>query len=166
MQNKKLLKKLVAYIKKIIYFFPFLVKQSYWSFNKMWRFKLYDGPEEDGKYMFLYFKYHNTGTQWARKFKKVQAKKNSWNQINQFHEKTFFDQIPFFAISKMAKNQFLNWEKVSNYQKFNFTYKFFLIYLISRNFSLDFFKFSGPLWKSQKNSSARCILHNSFLLTE
>ena len=33
------------------------------------------------------------------------------NKINQFHEK-FFDQIPFFAISKMAKNQFLNWEKV------------------------------------------------------
>ena len=30
---------------------------------------------------------------------------------NQFH-KEFFDQIPFFAISKMAKNQFLNWEKV------------------------------------------------------
>ena len=26
--------------------------------------------------------------------------------------KKFFDQIPFFAISKMAKNQFLNWEKV------------------------------------------------------
>ena len=25
--------------------------------------------------------------------------------------KKFFDQIPFFAISKMAKNQFLNWEK-------------------------------------------------------
>ena len=24
----------------------------------------------------------------------------------------FFDQIPFFAISKMAKYQFLNWEKV------------------------------------------------------
>jgi hypothetical protein len=23
-----------------------------------------------------------------------------------------FDQNPFFAISKMAKNQFLNWEKV------------------------------------------------------
>ena len=29
----------------------------------------------------------------------------------QFHEKNFFNQIPFFAISKMAKNQFLNWEK-------------------------------------------------------
>ena len=26
--------------------------------------------------------------------------------------KNFFDQIPFFVISKMAKNQFLNWEKV------------------------------------------------------
>ena len=26
--------------------------------------------------------------------------------------RNFFDQIPFFAISKMAKNQFLNWEKV------------------------------------------------------
>ena len=34
------------------------------------------------------------------------------NQNNQFHEKNFFDQIPFFAISKMAKNQFLDWEKV------------------------------------------------------
>ena len=41
----------------------------------------------------------------------VRAKKNSWNQINQFHE-IIFGQIPFYAISKMAKNQFLNWEKV------------------------------------------------------
>ena len=44
--------------------------------------------------------------------KKSRQKKNSWNQINQFHKKKFLDQIPFFAISKMAKNQFLNWEKV------------------------------------------------------
>ena len=36
--------------------------------------------------------------QWARKFKKVKAKKN---QINQFHD--FFTKIHFFAISKMAK---------------------------------------------------------------
>ena len=42
-------------------------------------------------------------TQWSRKFKIVQAKKNSHNQINQF---------PFFAITKKAKNQFLNWEKL------------------------------------------------------
>ena len=43
--------------------------------------------------------------------KKVHAKKNLRNQINQFHE-YFFGQIPFFAISKVAKNQFLNWKKV------------------------------------------------------
>ena len=48
----------------------------------------------------------------GQKIKKSSGQKNSWNQINQIHEKIFFDQIPFFAISKMAKNQFLNWEKV------------------------------------------------------
>ena len=30
---------------------------------------------------------------------------------NQFHVK-IFDRIPFIAVSKMAKNQFLNWEKI------------------------------------------------------
>ena len=30
-------------------------------------------------------------------------------------------KIPFFAISKKAKNQFFNWEKVLNCQKCNFT---------------------------------------------
>ena len=47
-------------------------------------------------------------TQWARKIKKVQAKKT--REINL--TKNFFNQNPFFAISKMAKNQFLNWEKI------------------------------------------------------
>ena len=37
--------------------------------------------------------------------------------------KKFFDQIPFFAISKKGKNQFLNQEKVWNCQKCNFTKK-------------------------------------------
>ena len=42
--------------------------------------------------------------------------KNSWpkklmKSNNQVHE-MFFGKIPFFAFSKMAKNQFLNWEKV------------------------------------------------------
>ena len=37
----------------------------------------------------------------------------------------FLDQIPFFAISKMAKNQFFNWEKAQNCQKCNFTKKNF-----------------------------------------
>ena len=44
---------------------------------------------------------------WAQIFLNSPAQENSWNQINRFHE-FFFDQIPFFAISKMAKNQFLN----------------------------------------------------------
>ena len=49
-------------------------------------------------------------SQWAKKFKNVQAKQATSNQIYQFHEK-IFGQIPFFAISKMAKNQFINWGK-------------------------------------------------------
>ena len=48
------------------------------------------------------------GSQWAREYKIVQDEKlvKSNKSISQ---KIFFDQIPFFAISKMAKNQFLNW---------------------------------------------------------
>jgi len=45
--------------------------------------------------------------QWAIKFKKIQAKKTREIKLINF-TKIFFDQIPFFAISKMAKNQFLN----------------------------------------------------------
>ena len=56
-------------------------------------------------------------------------------------------QNPFFAISKMAKNQFLRWENVSNYQKCNFTKKKFLIYLISRFFLPGIFTYSGPLYR-------------------
>ena len=37
--------------------------------------------------------------------------------MNKTSRKNFFDQNPFFAILKMAKNQFLNWE---NCQKCNF----------------------------------------------
>ena len=46
----------------------------------------------------------------------------------------FFYQIPFFEISKMAKNQFLNWAKSSKLPKIQFHVKIFLIYLISRVF--------------------------------
>ena len=45
--------------------------------------------------------------------------------MNQFHEKNVFDQNPFFAISKMVKNQFLNWE---NRQKCNFKKEYFDIF--------------------------------------
>ena len=52
-------------------------------------------------------------SQWAKIFfKKSRPNKlHTSNQINQFHE-NFFGQISFFAITKMANNQFLNWEKV------------------------------------------------------
>ena len=56
-----------------------------------------------------------TALQWARKFKKFQAKKlvKSNKSISRI------GQIPFFAISKMAKNQFLNWEKVLSKMQFH-----------------------------------------------
>ena len=60
--------------------------------------------------------------------------KNLWNQINQFHE-FFFDQVPFFAISKLAKNQFLDWENVFKIAK----------NAISRNFFFDLFDFTNFL---------------------
>ena len=69
------------------------------------------------------------GPQWARKFKKVQSKKIK--QIN--FTKKFLDQIPYFTISKMAKNQFLNWGKrFKSAKKYNFTKKNYLFDLISQ----------------------------------
>ena len=61
--------------------------------------------------MCLYFEIISMNMKYTvgQKIKKSPAQKNTWNQINQFHE-FFFVQIPFFAISKMAKNQFLNWQ--------------------------------------------------------
>ena len=57
----------------------------------------------------------------------------------------FFDQIPFFAISKMAKNQFLTLEKVYNCQKCNFTKKNSWFIWFHEFFCLNFLKFFGPL---------------------
>ena len=60
----------------------------------------------------VYYEHSNPhiydGTQ---NLKKLQAKKlvKSNKSISEI---IYFDQILFFAISKMAKNQFLNWEKV------------------------------------------------------
>ena len=60
----------------------------------------------------------NIFTIWVKKIKKVQSKKKLMKSNKSIsRKKFFFYQIPFFAISKMAKNQFLNWE---NYQKCNF----------------------------------------------
>ena len=41
----------------------------------------------------------------------------------------FLDQIPFFAISKMAKNQFLNWGKLPKMQFHEFFAWAFLNFL-------------------------------------
>ena len=53
-----------------------------------------------------------------------------------------FRQIPLFAISKMAKNQFLKWEKVENCQKCNFTNFLKLIFMenIQKFREIDFTK--------------------------
>ena len=56
-------------------------------------------------------KFMHIASQWARIFKKVQAK--TTREIKKINfTKNFIDQIPFFAISKIAKNQLLNWEKI------------------------------------------------------
>ena len=81
--------------------------------------------------MYIVYTYHSR----PEKLKKSRPKKlvKSNKSISR---KNYFDQIPFFAISKMAKNQFLNWEKV---QKCQFHEKKIWIYLISRVFCLDIF---------------------------
>ena len=56
--------------------------------------------------------------------KKVQAKKNLVKSNNSISI-IFFDLIPFFAMSKMAKYQVLNLEKVK--MQFNEKKNFFLI---------------------------------------
>ena len=55
--------------------------------------------------------YYNLTVAGPEKLKKSRPKKlvKSNKSISRIY---FFGQIPFFAISKLAKNQFLNWEKV------------------------------------------------------
>ena len=67
--------------------------------------------------------------------KKSKPKKNSWNQINQFHEVFSFGQFPFFC---NFKNQFFELRKSLKLPKMQFHEKK-LIYLISRVFFMDFF---------------------------
>ena len=56
-----------------------------------------DGPNNSN----LSFAYPESTRKLGQKIKKRPGQKNLWNKIIQF---------PFFAISEMAKNQFLNWE--------------------------------------------------------
>ena len=68
-------------------------------------------------------------SQRARKLKKIQAK-NSWNQINQFHEKKFFDQIPFLQFKKWPKINFSTGKKFKTAKN-----------AISRNWFISFHEF-------------------------
>ena len=77
--------------------------------------------DEKNWFMVFFFTSENPGlAQWARKFKKVQGKKNSWNKINQFHEKNFFDQIPFFCNFKNGQKSFFELGKSLNLPKMQF----------------------------------------------
>ena len=74
----------------LIWHFPEFADQDIWPNYLHLRNKSHSGPENLKK---------------SRQKKLVKSIKINYTKI-------CFDQIPFFAISKMAKNQFLNWEKV------------------------------------------------------
>ena len=68
------------------------------------------------------------------KIKKFQAKKkNSWSQINQFHEKKSLANFHFLQFQKWPKINFWTWKKFKT-AKNAISRKSFLIYLISRVF--------------------------------
>ena len=72
----------------------------------------------------------------------------------------FFDQIPFFAISKTAKNYFLNWE---NYQKCNFTKKNLIFCLAEPQRARKFKKVQAKkLVKSNKSIFSWNCIFSSF----
>ena len=77
------------------------------------------------RWNFINFKVRPGPTTVGQKIKKKSRSKKLVKSNNSISRKNFFDQFAFFAISKMAKYQFLNWEKVKNCQKCNFTKKNF-----------------------------------------
>ena len=73
-------------------------------------FKNIQKLKEEKLFLYLFKKksFTHSGPEYLKKSrpkKLVKSKKS-------ISRKIFFDQIPFFAISKMAKKQFLNWEKL------------------------------------------------------
>ena len=77
---------------------------------------------------------------------KSPGQKNSWNQIIQFHEKKFFDQIPFFCNFKNEQKSIFELGKNLKLPKMQFHEKKFWFIWFHEFFYLDFFKFSGLLW--------------------
>ena len=84
--------------------------------------------------------------QWARKLKKVQAKKNLVKSNKSIWRKILLPKFHFL--------QFQNWPKINFWTRKKFKTaknaisrkKFFWFIWFHEFFCLDFFKFSGPLW--------------------
>ena len=121
---------------------------------RVWYLQLHLGQNEseiEKKYS-----WNNLASQWARKLKKIPGQK-----------KTVKSNKSISRIFWGAKNHFLNWEKVSNCQKCNFTKIFFWFIWIHDFFGLDFFKFSGPvctyLLETRSNSSESKRLNGNYI---
>ena len=98
-------------------------------------------------------------TQWARKFKKVQAKKLvKSNKSNIFFVKLHFWQFYTFHSSKIDFWPFLKMQKIEFGQKKNLWNWFIWFHEF---FGLDFFKFSGPLWRGLVPQSGKNCLGSS-----
>ena len=82
--------------------------------------------------------------QWARKFKKGQAKKVGKSDKS----------ISIFCNFKNGQKSIFELGKSLKLPEMQFQEKIFIIYLISRVFCLDFFKCSGPLWTSPLPNNA------------
>ena len=76
-----------------------------------------------------------------RKFIKVQAKKNSCNQLN-----FLFDQIPIFCNFKNGQKSIFELGKSLKLSKIQFHENNLWFICFHEFFCLDFFKFSGLLW--------------------
>jgi len=63
--------------------------------------------------------------------------------------KFFFDQIPFFAISEMAKIQFLKWEKSFKLSKIQFHQDFFYLFDFMSLFAWTLLNFLAHCGKSR-----------------
>ena len=81
--------------------------------------------------------------------------KNSWNQINQFHE-FFLTKFHFLQFQKWPKINFWTREKFKTAKNTNWFIWF------HEFFCLDFFKYSGVLWNTRKRTIKK-YTHRKFL---
>ena len=80
----------------------------------------------------------------AHKIKKSPGQKNSWNQINQFHEKMFSPNSIFWNF-KYGQKAIFEMGKSLKLPEMQFHEKIYLFDFTS--FCLYFFKLSGLLWR-------------------